>query len=177
LLRIENGATDDPDSYRLVLTPSCDLDVCEGREPKVDKILVAKCCTVALAVPEDLRKPGSAKLAKKAASRLKQALTEGLGESAIPLPAIPGVFPDMGADLKRLELLDYSTDGKRISGRSGGRSVSFVRVASVDSPFREQMAWNYQRVACRPGMPDRDIASWSDATSAALKAAAAEVAE
>jgi len=169
LLRAENGGTDDSGAYRLVLTPSCDLDAGEEREPKVDRILVAKCGPVSGTVATEFREPTSNGKAEKTERRLRDALTEGLGESAIPLPAIPGVFPDMAADLKRLELLDYTQDGKRISGRHGGKATKFLRVASVDSPYREQMAWNYQRVACRPGMPDRDIGAWAKAMAKQLK--------
>jgi len=161
LLRVDNGDTADPSVYRLVLTPSCDSDASGGREPKVKRILVARCTGVANVVAREFQTPNSNKLAEKTERRLIDALTEGIGESAIPLPGIPGVFPDMCADLKTLELLDYSTDGKTIFRRIGGRTVTFRRIASVDSPFREQIAWNYQRVACRPGMPDRDIGAWA----------------
>ncbi|MCG8098145.1 MAG: hypothetical protein JAZ05_03540, partial [Candidatus Thiodiazotropha taylori] len=65
------------------------------------------------------------------------------------------------AEMKRLGVLDYTQDGERVSGRHGGKAAKFIRIASVDSPYREQMAWNYQRVACRPGMPDRDIGAWA----------------
>ena len=171
LLCAEKNDATDPSAYRLVLTPSCDMDVdaSAGRKPKVATILVAKCAGVANAVAREFRAPNSNKLAEKTARRLNDAMTEGLGESSILLPGIPGVFPDMCADLKALELLDYSADGKSISGRSAGKVVSFRRIASVNSPFREQVSWNYQRIACRPGMPDRDIAKWAEAVAKQLQ--------
>ena len=162
LLRPEDGAENDPNVYRLVLTPSCDMVVNGKRESKVDKILVAKCMGVSGILAKEYRVPDSGKLAKKAKSRLNDALTEGVGESAIPLPGIPGIFPDMCANLKTLELLDYAIDGAGISATRGTRTIKFERIASVDSPFREQVAWNYQRVACRPGVPDRDCDKWAD---------------
>lgn len=174
LLRAESGDAADPSAYRLVLTPSCDMDASDGREPKVDRILVARCAIVANALAREFRAPNSNKLAEKTERRLNDALTDGLGESAIPLPAITGVFPELCADLKALELLDYSNDGKHISGRSGGKVVPFRRIASVDSPFREQIAWNYQRIACRPGMPDRDIAKWAATVAKQLQDQAGE---
>lgn len=166
---LSNGNTDDPSTYRLVLTPSCDLDMGECREPKVDRILVAKCTTVAGVLKSDFQEPDSNKKTESVRKRLTDALIGGLGESAIPLPAVPGVFPDMAADLKKLELLDYSKDGQSISGKNGRKAVLYRRIASVDSPFREQMAWNYQRVACRPGMPDRDIQTWATAVAKRLQ--------
>jgi hypothetical protein len=169
ILRSDKDDAEDPGAYRLVLSPSCDLDAGVGRKPKVDKILVAKCETVDGVVADEFRRPTSKGKAEKTERRLNDALTEGLGESAIPLPGIPGVFPDMCANLKTLELLDYATDGASISGRSGGRAMTFCRVASVDSPFREQVAWNYQRVACRPGLPDRDIGKWAAAVAQQLQ--------
>lgn len=170
LLLSTKSDVNDPGSYRLVLTPSCDLDASSRRKPKVDNILVAKCEPVTGVVAEGLRNPISKKVADKAEQGFKGALTEGLGGSAIPLPGIPGVFPDMCANLKTLELLEYSTDGTSISGKCGGRAVTFRRIASVDSPFREQVAWNYQRIACRPGMPDRDIGKWAETVTKQLQA-------
>lgn len=169
LIRSDASDAVNPASYRLVLTPSCDMDASGERKPKVSRILVAKCETVAGVITEGLREPASKNKAEKAERQLSIALTEGLGESAIPLPGIPGVFPDMCANLKALELLDYSTDGSSISGRSGGRAVPYCRIASVDSPFREQVAWNYQRIACRPGMPDRYIARWAETVAKQLQ--------
>jgi hypothetical protein len=170
LLRVGNGGAADPSAYCLVLTPSCDMDADDGRKPKVDRILVAKCASIANVVAREFRAPSSNKLAEKTERRLNDALVDGYGESAIPLPGIPGAFPDMCADLKTLELLDYSADGKSISVRRGGKVVTFRRIASVDSPFREQVAWNYQRIACRPGMPDRDIGKWAETVAKLLQA-------
>jgi len=33
----------------------------------------------------------------------------------------------------------------------------FNRVASIDSPFREQIAWANMQIASRPALPDREI--------------------
>ena len=38
----------------------------------------------------------------------------------------------------------------------------FDRVASIDSPFRELVAWSYLQIACRPGLPDRDFSTWAE---------------
>ena len=39
-------------------------------------------------------------------------------------------------------------------------SGEYIRVVSIDSPFREQIAWAYLNTAGRPGVPDRDFAIW-----------------
>ncbi len=36
----------------------------------------------------------------------------------------------------------------------------YLRVASIDSPFRELISWSYLQVAARPGLPDRNFESW-----------------
>ena len=59
----------------------------------------------------------------------------------------------MVADLRDLEL---------ISTQDIGSHKPFRRVASLDSPFRELIAWAYLQTACRPGLPDRDFDSWRD---------------
>ena len=35
-------------------------------------------------------------------------------------------------------------------------------MASVSSPFREQIVWAYMINSCRPGMPDRDMTTWAE---------------
>jgi CTP synthase len=37
----------------------------------------------------------------------------------------------------------------------------YCRIASVDSPFREQIVWAHMINACRPGMPSRDMTLWA----------------
>jgi hypothetical protein len=64
----------------------------------------------------------------------------------------------MVADLKRLELLPVGE-----IGNSAGEGVKHIRVASIDSPFREYMVtWSFLQISCRPGVPPRDMASVID---------------
>lgn len=37
----------------------------------------------------------------------------------------------------------------------------YYRVASVASPFREQVIWAHMINSCRPGMPVRDTIDWA----------------
>jgi CTP synthase len=60
----------------------------------------------------------------------------------------------MAADFRNLELIGL----KEI----GNDNEPFLRVASVDTPFRELVAWAYITNAARPGLPDRDFESWAD---------------
>jgi len=39
--------------------------------------------------------------------------------------------------------------------------AGFTRIASIDSPFREQIAWAHLQIAGRPGVPERDIDKWT----------------
>ena len=88
-------------------------------------------------------------------------LSHGYFEAVIPFPCLEGRIPTMAANLRDLEFIPVDDIG--ISEKA------FLRVASVDSPFRELIAWAYLQIACRPGLPDRDFSLWSDEIIALLK--------
>jgi CTP synthase len=139
----------DPFSFCIVLTPSCDLVASGGRSPKVTDVLVARCCPTKNGIElTSLGTIGETKLK----GRLPSLLTHGYFEMIIPLPALAGRIPPMTANLKNLRLIPLN--------HIAGKGSRFVRVASVDSPFRELVAWAYMQVAARPGLPDRDCNSW-----------------
>jgi len=149
LLRTE-GAENDPASFRVVLTPSCDLVASEGRFPKVTSVLVAKCCSIKKGI--QLTSLGDISV-KKLKSRLPSPiLTQGYFETILPLPSLFGRIPCMAADLQELALIPLE--------RIGNENAEFKRIASMDSPFRELVAWSYMQVAGRPGLPDRDFRKW-----------------
>ena len=79
-------------------------------------------------------------------------LSQGFYQCVIMLPALAGAIPTMAANLKALELVPID----RI-----GPGSTYERVASVDSPFRETVAWAYLQIACRPGLPERDVQAWA----------------
>lgn len=62
------------------------------------------------------------------------------------------MIPTMAAYLRDLEFIPF--------GDIGIQDKPFLRIASIDSPFRELIAWAYLNTACRPGLPDRDFNSW-----------------
>lgn len=148
LLR-EGGSASDPTSYRLVLSPSCDL-VRSRNEPTV---LVAKCSrlgdfTAGLSLPNN---------EAKARERLRTlVLSQGFANGWFPLPAFNCQVPAMAACLKDLEVLPYECIVP-----PDGSDQRFRRVASIDSPFRELVSWAFVNTVARPGMPDRDLDAWA----------------
>jgi CheY-like chemotaxis protein len=166
ILRKADGK-DDPASFRVVLTPSCDLVSSGGRKPKVDKVLVACCCPIEDALMRIQMKPGRKKLndgkeLEAFKERLtKHILTQGYHKMMIPFPCLEGRIPAMAADLRELEFIPL--------GDIGLSDKTFLRIASIDSPFRELVSWAYLQIACRPGLPDRDFNLWCDEIVALLK--------
>ena len=137
----------EPSSFRVVLTPSCDLERSKDRQPKVEKVLVAKCCPMDEALGSIGLNPNTSTSTIK--NRL---LSPGYAQSVIPFPPLQGAIPAMAADLRDLELIhiDDVGDDRR-----------YKRQASLDSPFRELVAWAYMQTACRPGLPERDLDTWA----------------
>ena len=60
----------------------------------------------------------------------------------------------MALDLRDLELIPASDVGKDTD-----TGKKYERIASVDSPFREYIAWAFLQIGCRPGIPPRDMSS------------------
>lgn len=149
VLRKKDCCNDNPTSFRVVLTPSCDLATPGGRLAKVSNVLVARCCKMKEAIGlTSLGNIGFPKLKNRLRSQI---LTQGFFEGIIPFPGLEDRIPTMAAKFRDLELIPFEDIGS---------SKLFVRVASLDSPFRELIAWAYLQTACRPGLPDRDFDSW-----------------
>ena len=147
VLKLVSGDSNDPSSFRVVLTPSCDMVQSNGQQPKVQQILAAKCCSMEEALPlVGLR--GN----KNAATIKDRILSSGYAQTIVPFPRLEEVIPLMAANLRDLELTPIAAIGE------GQR---FIRIASIDSPFRELIAWAYMQIACRPGLPDRNLDSWA----------------
>jgi hypothetical protein len=154
VIQLAEGAQTDPSSYRLVLTPSCDLQMNNGK-CKVKDVLVAKCShidrfTAAILSGSKLKK-------EKLPEFLPRFLSEPHQGGYIPLPDYGSVLPAMTASLRDLELIPLQN-----VDASGSGGKSYVRIASVDSPFREFITWAYLQIIGRPGMPDRDLQAWAD---------------
>jgi CheY-like chemotaxis protein len=158
VIRRRAGKSSEPSNYCVVLTPSCDLVSGQKRQPNVGKVLVGMCTNV-----ERLLRDLNLNLStdrQKCKDRLLSMLSQGHGRSCLPLPALPDEFPTMAVDFQRLSLINLDDIGEG--------EKDYVRVASVDNPFRELVAWAYMLNAARPGLPERDFASWADEIVAAL---------
>lgn len=165
LLRQSGGDWKDPEAFRLVLTPSCDLVPHGGQQPRAECILVARCEPIRRLGNVDVS-PGDA-LSKtkrdKQRGKLRPILTEGIADGLVPIPRFVGLVPSMAANLKRLELLDWDdVQLEEDDGRVAAGEAVFERIASTDSPFRELVVWAYLRVTGRPGAPGFDVDGWLD---------------
>ena len=143
VLRSNQGDPDDPTAFRIVLTPSCDT---VSTALKVERVLVAKCCEIGLALRKCQIGPNERSIKRS------NILTQGFSNAYIPFPKLPEKIPAMAADLRDLDLIPVEAIG--VEGEE------FLRVASVDSPFRELVSWAYLQVAGRPGLPQRDLDAW-----------------
>ncbi len=137
------------ESYRIVLTPSCDLVNKGTQTPKVKEILCARCEN-----PEVLFSKAQVKKNKET---LAKELSQGYIKHYLPIPGFQGIIPAMVANLKKLELIPFDSIKNENS-----EGVKFIRVASMDSPFREQVTWAYMNTGGRLGLPDRDCDCWAE---------------
>jgi hypothetical protein len=135
-------------SYRVILTPPCDL--VPGQNP-VPMVLLGRCSSVIDA--EVFRRAGIAinvspttKLAEKLAK------DEVVGMKLIP--KLSGIWPTMVLDFKSLELVPR--EAVALSPESVGVGFKYKRIASLDSPFRESLSWRFMQTAGRPGTPQSD---------------------
>lgn len=151
-----SGKEHEPTSYRLVLSPSCDLAI--GRPNTLKQVLVADCVPVSEFVEKTRISPQ--KLTEKLPAELNKDQVAGV----MVLPEFSSVLPLMAANLKKLSLLPYAD----IAARKG-ETKPFTRIASLDSPFRERLAWAYLQVAGRPGVPDVDVQAVAVAIEHAMK--------
>ncbi len=142
----------EPTSFRVVLTPSCDLVSTGVRATKVSNVLVAKCCSIKTGL--DLTSLKGVDASKLRDRLISTVLSRGYVDTIIPLPALQGRIPSMVASLRVLELIPLPDIGVK--------DKRWCRIASLDSPFRELISWAYVQVAGRPGLLDRDFESWRD---------------
>lgn len=152
ILHVAAEDAKNPASYRVLLTPTCDL-VPHAAGCKVTHALLARCCA-----PDNFVTKGLS-LAKttsksKVKDRLPAALNEAHQSGIILLPECPGTFPLMALNLRDLELVPV-TD----LVPPEGQQARLTRIASLDSPFREFVGWAYLQISCRPGVPPRDYSA------------------
>ncbi len=145
----------DPEEYCIVLTPSCDMVKEPGREPKISHVLCAHCYP-----KNNFHNMGlHSEPTQKQITAVEKLLHDGSNRNLVALPGFSNVIPYMTADLKKIELVSLEEIASNIT--SCNDNSRYVRVASICSPFREQIVWAHLQNSCRPGVPDRDTNLWA----------------
>lgn len=144
-----------PEEYAIILTPSCDMYHDENRRSKVTHVLYARC------FPKEQfhRKTLSASPSNSSINSVRTKLNAGFDENYVALPSFSNVIPYMTADFKKIDVVPI--DQIASNQDSITDSSKFVRVASICSPFREQIVWAYMQSSCRPGVPQRNTELWA----------------
>ncbi len=149
--------TENPGDFRVILSPPCDLVEGPNRHP-VAEVLLGRC--VSVRSPEVLRKKSLKEYYPNGQSNAN--LPEQLGkklcddklDGMVVIPKLSGVFPAMVLDLKSLHVAERE---KIAAGSELVKEDSeFIRLASMDSPFREALSWRFTHTIGRPGYPPVD---------------------
>lgn len=166
------------EKYYVVLTPSCDM-----ANGKVSETLVAACesadnfyCPTdfrnkeydeasAVPVSADSDKSDDKKSEEKKKTEkikvIRTLLSYGYNKSKIALPCLPNIFPYLTINLKELQFFKL-TDISLNNMEKDKKNFKCYRIASVNSPYREQIVWAHMVNSCRPGVPNRDYDSWAE---------------
>lgn len=144
-----------PEEYCMILTPSCDMNSENGRMPKVSHVLCAHCYPKELFHGMELKDTPKEKNIKSVVSKLNL----GYSDARVAIPGLSNIIPYMTADMKKLELI--SINSISLNNSQISENTRYVRVASICSPFREQIVWAYLQTSCRPGVPDRNSELWA----------------
>lgn len=150
---LSKGGENGPSRTRLVLSQSCDLAwKGQGRKPQVSKVLVAQPATKA-EIRRRALKGHQGTLSAKHKEVVLDIAKGNFGSGFVFLPRIPGELTgSLAFDLKSLELVDITTVEH---GSNESRApYEWVRIASQDSPFREQIVWALHAQLGRPALPD-----------------------
>jgi len=146
------------DEYSVILTPSCDIV-----NDNTPQLLVASCeckekyCNIELGARENI----TSGKGKEKVEDMEKNLNRGHVGAKVALPKLSGILPYLTIDLKKVQLiLKEKTALSRKTIIPG--THEYYRVASIDSPFREQIVWAHMLNSCRPGMPDRDTVKWAE---------------
>ena len=99
---------------------------------------------------------GTEKKRKQDEKKIGTFLSQGHSNGIMPLPTLKKIIPLMAADLRDLQLVPVDVIG--IPESPG--AVEYVRVTSLDSPFREMVSWAYLQIVGRPGLPNRNFREW-----------------
>lgn len=160
IIRAENNpetayTAGSPEEYWIVLTPSCDLCKHGEKPARVTHALCAQCTSKKRFHDIDL----SSSPKPKNINTVKTHLSQGYNESFISLPGLSTVLPYMTVELKKVQLIPLTDIA--ISSELIDENTKYIRIASVSSPFREQIVWAHMLNSCRPGVPDRNFDLWA----------------
>ncbi len=142
-----------PEEYMIILTPSCDM---VALHPKVTHVLCARCYGKKNFYCFNIKSQKGQE--NEQLINIQSALNRGYNDRWVALPNMKNVIPFMTVDLKKVELVAISDIALSLS-TCGDRP--YVRIISIDSPFREQIVWAHMQNSCRPGVPDRDTENWA----------------
>lgn len=147
-----------PEEYRVILTPSCDMARAKSGQP----ILVAT-CHGAKTFSDDAKLKKSESISDKSArekkDKLIRSLNTGYNYAKVALPMLPNKIPYMTIDLKSVEQILI---GEIALSEDDIQDKKYYRVASLVSPYREQIVWAHMINSCRPGMPERNMEEWAE---------------
>jgi hypothetical protein len=157
----------------LITTQSCDLAWTKGgREQKVEMVQAVR----AIGADVLLRRAPQLQACAKAAKlgdkeyRAIRGVIEGEVNGILALPAIPGIISDVLIfDFKSPDLLKIEDveDGCERSGSD----PAWVRIASQDSPYREEVMWTLISLLGRPAIPEYDKQELAEQIFKLVKAA------
>lgn len=147
VIKKKDAKGDSAEDFAVVLSPSCDLVATNGRKPKIKSVLVGRGQDV-----NDACVPLSLPEGKRRLERLEMHVGN-LHSGMFFLPPIPSLMPPICVNLKDLMLIPF--------GDLIGAESIYERIASIDSPFREEIVWFLLQTLGRPGVPDRDKSEWA----------------
>lgn len=148
-----------PEEYCVILTPSCDM----ARAKAGQTILVAECQS-ADRFSNDAKLSNKEKNGQEPYDKKKDGLIRtlhtGYNAAKVAMPQLPNKIPYMTIDLKKIKQLSIGEIA--VSEKEITPETHYYRVASVNSPFREQIVWAHMINSCRPGMPERNMDEWAE---------------
>ncbi|MBQ3715977.1 MAG: hypothetical protein II892_10450 [Fibrobacter sp.] len=148
------------EKYFVVLTPSCDM--ARVKKNGDTNILVAECENKkSFHNYVKLKEGATTEESDKCINNVSMMLSYGYNKGKVSLPELPKVFPYLTVNLKKLSFIKLS-EISLSPLLMGKEKFNYCRVASVNSPYREQIVWAHMVNSCRPGVPDRDYKSWAE---------------
>ena len=152
----------DCSEYRVILSPSCDME----NNDEIS-IITAECeskhrFSNGEYFTDAEMKGNNDKKKNERISRLTKMLNQGYNNAFVSLPELDGVLPYLTLNLKKISSTILKSKIAPSFETVDQEKHDYYRVASVDSPFREQLIWAHMLNSCRPGVPSRDIEGWSE---------------